>query len=569
MFSLLGNLKHKSSKNDESKIPLKELKSGVNCFDDYIILNQGDTLKIYDRVCDHNGGKIISKDGKHICPMHRWEFDPLKGIYKNGIEKKKKKFEIHNNNIIIEKIKETPYITQSEKNSEIKVRFFNHAFLQVETKDFKFATDPWAIGPSFNTGWWLKYKTKSDWISELNSCNFIYISHNHPDHLHPLTLNKIRKDIPIIVPAYKTDCTGIYVESLGFKNVIRLELTKEYVLDNTNLFLSILKSGDFREDSGIYFSIGNFTSLFSVDTVMINFNKLPNVDLFASGFAGGASGYPLMYDNFNKKEQIAISENNRKFLLKKKTIMLKEIKPKYFLPYAGFFENKLQRDIKIKLMNKKNNISNYFKACKDIGSEILNIENNDEFYFKDQKLLKKLSNKNSYFKDIPAENYLSFFKNSYQKIDNQYLKEYFSQSNFKDDLTLLVSLVDNNFENSELDFEVDFCKAFPKFNIIKNFEFNKIKKNIKNRILYLKCRKESFLNTIYNKEPWEDLSIGFQCKVIREPNVYNAKFWYHFTNKYITKKNVRMVSECSNCESINTFFDKELFLKEDKSQNKF
>ena len=125
MFSLLGNLKHKSSKNDESKIPLKELKSGVNCLDDYIILNQGDTFKIYDRVCDHNGGKIISKDGKHICPMHRWEFDPLKGIYKNGIEKKEKKFEILNNNIIIKKIKETPYITQSEKNSEIKIRFFN------------------------------------------------------------------------------------------------------------------------------------------------------------------------------------------------------------------------------------------------------------------------------------------------------------------------------------------------------------------------------------------------------------------------------------------------------------
>ena len=90
----------------------------------------------------------------------------------------------------------------------------------------------------------------------------------------------------------------------------------------------------------------------------------------------------------------------------------------------------------------------------------------------------------------------------------------------------------------------------------------------KNRILYLKCRKESFLNTVYNKEPWEDLSIGFQCKVMRFPNIYNAKFWYHFTNKYITKKNVRLASECSSCESINTFFDKQLFAKEEKNQNK-
>ena len=36
--------------------------------------------------------------------------------------------------------------------------------------------------------------TNNDWIEELNSCSFIYISHNHPDHLHPLTLSKLRKD---------------------------------------------------------------------------------------------------------------------------------------------------------------------------------------------------------------------------------------------------------------------------------------------------------------------------------------------------------------------------------------
>ena len=46
---------------------------------------------------------------------------------------------------------------------------------------------------------------------------------------------------------------------------------------------------------------------------MINFNKLPKVDLFASAFAGGASGYPHMYDNFQEKEQILISEKIENF----------------------------------------------------------------------------------------------------------------------------------------------------------------------------------------------------------------------------------------------------------------
>ena len=232
--------------------------------------------------------------------------------------------------------------------------------------------------------------------------------------------------------------------------------------------------------------------MFSVDTVMINFNKLPKVDLFASAFAGGASGYPHMYDNFQEKEQILISEKNRKFLLKKKTLMLREISPKYFLPYAGFFVNKLSRDNKIQTNNRKNNISDYHETCSEIKTEILNVESNDQFYFQNKKLVKKSKNPTKYYNDLPAENYLNYFKESYSKIDIKYIKEYFSQSNFKDELTLLVSLVDSNFVNSELDFQVDFNQEIPEFKKLENIDVKNIQLDTKNRILYLKCRKESF-----------------------------------------------------------------------------
>ena len=46
--------------------------------------------------------------------------------------------------------------------------------LIIETENFKFATDPWALGPAFNTGWWLKHKTIINWKDELNTCDFIY-----------------------------------------------------------------------------------------------------------------------------------------------------------------------------------------------------------------------------------------------------------------------------------------------------------------------------------------------------------------------------------------------------------
>ena len=559
MFKKIGQLKYPEKKKNEHLISLNSIKNGINCLENFIIFKEKENISVYDRICDHNGGKIISKDNKHICPIHNWDFNPKSGHYKNGVKKNKKNFSLIENNIVIEEEEKIPVITSVNNNSKIKIRFFNHAFLTIETEKFKFATDPWSFGPAFNTGWWLKFKTKNDWIKELNSCSFIYISHNHPDHLHPLTLSKVKKNLPIVVPDFETNSTGLYVESLGFKKIHYLEINKEYNLDNTNLIISILKSGDFREDSGLYFSIGDFSSLFSVDASMINFNKLPKVDLLASSFAGGASGYPLIYDNLSKKDKKLIGIRNKKFIFQKKKQMILKTKAKYFLPYAGFFKSSLKRDKNIEINNPKNNITDYGNLCKTLNVELLNVEKKDEFYFEKNKLVNQKKNLSKKFNDISQKKYLEYFKKNYNNIDKEYIKKYFVASKFNDNLVLIISLVNDNFKNSEFNFEVDFSKKLISFKNIIDFDEKKIKVSNYKRFLYLKIRKESFLNTIYNKSPWEDLAIGFQCRAKRVPNVYNAKFWYHFTNKYITEKNIRFSSDCSKCEAINNFFDSEVY----------
>ena len=96
---------------------------------------------------------------------------------------------------------------------------------------------PWAIGPAFNNGWWLKNKTKKDWIEQLNNCDFIYISHNHPDHLHKITLSKVRKDMLFLVPNFISDSTGIYLEHLGFKNIFRANFLNEYSFKDKNQYM--------------------------------------------------------------------------------------------------------------------------------------------------------------------------------------------------------------------------------------------------------------------------------------------------------------------------------------------
>lgn len=558
MFKNLGKIEYKTE-SQKVKIDLNQIDEGVNFTDEFIVFKKNDKLSIYDRICDHNSGKLISKNGKTFCPMHNWEFEPKTGTYKNGLVKKKKEYEIENNKILVSNKNFQPEIKSVDKSIDIKVRYINHAFLIIESDNFKFATDPWALGPAFNTGWWLKHKTIANWKEELNSCDFIYISHNHPDHCHELTLSYVDKKIPLVVPNFITNSTGLLLQDLGFSNIHNLNFENQYQLKNTELIFTIFKSGDLRDDSGFYFSAGNFKGLLTVDANNLNFLKLPSVDLFASSFAGGAHGYPLNCENYELKDRVKMLDNDRKFIRKTKYKYLEKIKPKFFLPYAGFFKEALKRDEVYIKYNKKNIVKDYTNFCKKLDIEILDVEENTIFNFNKNKNVKFGTYKGKYYIDINENDYLEYFKEKYKKIDLNYIKNYFENSKFHDDSILFISLTGDNFENNNCYFQVNFTKKIT-FTILEAKNLNELLQS-KNNYLFMKIRKESFLNTIYNKRSWEDISIGFQNKQFRKPNIYNSKFWFHFSNVYVGNKYVQSRTDCSNCVLLNQDIHDILFEK--------
>ena len=418
------------------------------------------------------------------------------------------------------------------------------------------------MGPAFSNGWWLKKNSKDDWLEKINKCDFVYISHNHPDHLHPLTLKKISSKMKFIIPKFKSGSTKVLLEDLNFNNIDELELNYEYKYKNNDLNLCILKSGDFREDSGLYFSIGDFTSLFNVDSNSINFNRLPNTTFYASSFGGGASGYPLMFDNYKINEKKNIIKRNKNFhkFIQQKNLNL--IKPKFFFPYASFFEEKLERDKVVKKLNEKNKIQSYENFCKKKNIRLLNTEKNDLFTFKGEELVNESNVKARFYKDKTSKDYLSETKKHFNKIDENYVEDYFLKSKFKSDLILFISLTDDNFNIKNSNYIINFSKKKITF---KKISVEKLDENFKNKSLlnklYIKIRCESFLYIIYNKLPWEDLLIGFQCKILRTPNIYNANFWFHFTNEYISNKRVVSKIKCNICSVMTQNIDSEISKK--------
>ena len=112
---------------------------------------------------------------------------------------------------------------------------------------------------------------------------------------------------------------------------------------------------------------------------------------------------------------------------------------------------------------------------------------------------------------------------------------------------------DDNFENILNNYYFDFSKNPINYRKISDLELDKLKKIKNNNKKYLEiyARIDSLLHTIKNKLPFEDLLIGFQLRIFREPNFYNTDFWNHFTNVYIDGAYFKFNEPCNSCEKLN------------------
>ena len=516
-------------------IDVEKISQGINTLRNHFIIRKLDSIEVFERKCDHANGKLICSRGQIHCPLHGWIFNPKNRKYENvDVKKLPIEFILKDNKIIFEDKSPVPRIQKikTRNDQKLKIDFIAHAFIIIKSEKFSFAMDPWATGPAFASGWWLKNPPTLNWKKKLNSCDFVYVSHNHPDHLNRHTLKHVKKEMLFIIPNFISKSVEKILLKEGFLNIYKFDFQNYYRFKNTQLLLTILKSGDFRDDSGLYFTFGEFSFLSTVDANNLNWNNFPqNITLFLSSFAGGASGYPLCHEQINDEMKIKITHRNKKSTFSITSKNVKTIKPKYFLPYAGFFVEKAKRDNFIKINNKKNSISEYERVLK--GQSILNINKFNSFTFIDEKLA--MSKKNDVEKEIdsPEEWIRNNLKN--QTLSSDKVISYFKNSLFNTDLILFLSLTDDHFNLINKNFICDFSKKPPMIQELKTRGLmeEKTKKNRKNRLLFIKVREDSFSYVINNKLPWEHLSIGFQCKIDRIPDEYNLDFWHHFTNEYI------------------------------------
>lgn len=533
-------------------IPLNNLQRGYNYTSEHIVyVDSDDKVEwVTSRLCDHANGTLqpCQNNEQAECPLHGWKLD-LKTLRYNNVNVKKETlaFHIDKNELIIEQCKAylqfpEELITNSN-DKHLSLRFLAHASILIQCGDIKIITDPWLQGPCFLNGWWHKPCPTEDALEQLLSADIVYISHNHADHMHSETLNILlahKPDVQIIIPNFKSKSTERPLRNMGFTNIHPLAFNQIYQVNDKALHFSILKSGDFRDDSGLYIHFNGKQILATVDSSNLNQLVLPtNLDLLTTSFSAGASGHPWCFDHYSEEQKIKISKKRHLSIKNSLTDYIQACRPKAYMPYAGFFEESAIRDKYIKDNNIKISIEETKELVHEIDSAIIFIDPtvNDAVIFSDTTEIKTSGvSRNLRYEQDAITSYIN--KEHYPNKDSlaKTIDTYFKNTGFIDNLILYIVPCDEDFNYLSNSTSIDFSHEITHLHSYKNEEevyshYNQSTEH--KRKLLLRIRTAQLWDVISNMKSWEELIIGFHCRVHRTPDVYNSDFWYHFSNNYV------------------------------------
>ncbi|XP_078544031.1 cytidine monophosphate-N-acetylneuraminic acid hydroxylase-like [Lissotriton helveticus] len=541
------------------------LKDGINFIrnketgKNYIIYKDGDKMRACKNLCKHQGGLFI-KDIEDLssrsvrCTKHNWKLDVSTMKYINPPES------FCQDELVIER-DEGKGLSLIELNppdpwaadpkdpetlafEEVQITYITHACMDVKFGDKHMVFDPWVIGPAFARGWWLLHEPPGDWLERLCRADLIYISHMHSDHLSYPTLKKlaeIRPDVPIYVGDTERPVFW-YLEQSGVKltniNVVPFGVWQEV---DKNLRFMILMDGVHPEmDTCIIVEYKGHKILNTVDCTRPNGGKLPhNVDLMMSDFAGGASGFPMTFNGgkFTENWKAQFIKTERKKLLNYKAQLVNDLSPRIYCPFAGYFVEAHPSDKYIKDTNLKNDPNELNKLIRKNSSHILTWTPKPGATLDLARMLKDPTDSKSIteppkgtkiFKDSwDFDTYTNAINASLDDMifQNPLWKEvYFTWAGFTD-YNLVIRMIETDEDFSPLpgglNYLVDFLDlSFPEERPTRDHPYEEIR-----------TRASVMRNVVKRGLLWDDLYIGFQTRLQRDPDIYHHPFWNHFQIK--------------------------------------
>jgi hypothetical protein len=107
----------------------------------------------------------------------------------------------------------------------MQIQLVSHASVLIRTADLTIWTDPWLTGKVFNNSWTLLLDPAWDpaWLDEID---YLWISHEHPDHFNIPTLRALpdafKRRVTVLFQANNSDKMFAALRRLGFQHTLAL-----------------------------------------------------------------------------------------------------------------------------------------------------------------------------------------------------------------------------------------------------------------------------------------------------------------------------------------------------------
>ena len=490
--------------------------------------------------CRHKGGRFGKGGGCVLtCANHGWRLDLSRMEYVNpvgGIAQEELLVERGPDGTwsLFDVLPPLPWATDPRPSQplapgELTVRFYAHACVEITCGAKRLFTDPWLVGPAFVRGWWLAQEPPADWLDRLSTADAIYISHNHSDHLNLHTLRRLaarNPAIPVYVPRFERDYCGARLARAGLVDVRPTPFGVWVPLD-ADTRLMILPDAARGGDSGLLVDYKGHRLLDNVDCSNIVGGAAPEpVDVLLTVFGGGATGYPVCWGELYPEERIHQLVLQRRRAVSQNVVRLATLtKARTVVLFASYFTEAHPADAEIRRLNGKNSPAEVEEVLRQRcpTATVWAPAPGATFDVASHSGRAPALPTGEPPRDFDA--YLAELADDAGFPPLQTLAgiaRYFQWAGFRSpDLVLHVLETDEDFARVEREFYVDFA----------DLSFPPARPPRPHRYLRMKVRAPVFRHVLRHGASWEEISIGFQARLYREPDVYNFDFWDHFQNR--------------------------------------
>ncbi len=179
------------------------------------------------------------------------------------------------------------------------VTYLGHAAIMLEAGGARILMDPWLTDPSYDGAWW-HFPPLELGPRDLPRIDYLYISHEHPDHFDPPTLRQLDRNIHVLIANFRNKRLRTQLAEMGFRTITELPFEEPFTCGGGGLTVRLIAPDRPWDDSAILLqhdgtTVMNVNDCHLDEATLQRLGSAQRIDLAFLTFTG-ASQYPGCFD---------------------------------------------------------------------------------------------------------------------------------------------------------------------------------------------------------------------------------------------------------------------------------